>query len=658
MLKRQKIRKIKKSSYKKKNKISNVFWLKDVEINTLVNTGLVLIIFLFGALAIIGQFDISRILKESIQVTFLRAPTAESSAAVNTAINKSLAALRGWVLIEDDSFLKKRQEAWRTIRFEEKSLIELSKKWSEPKNKKRLNEAIKLLDLLEHEQMEIELIAHNIDNIPSLKILLNSGDPVATSIVTNITTMINYAKTQKATSKRLTILGEVADFRGSFALSVASMRAYLLTGEKKFKDSFNNNNNTNENSLKNLIKLSNSMTAFENKILSKIKFEKVQFENFTQQMISSRQNEDWNKANFLLKTTAVITSNKLLAIFEKMVESQNELLVKDALLIKEEAENAKSFHRIFLIFSLSIALYITVLINKKYTLFRKTLSVRNNLVDQNVLMAIFDKDGVIIRISNALCRCLGGVKDDFIGKNCNYFLPKNENIELLDSISKSLLTGKEWKGEFKRYSVDGENIWLSSTIFPVKDENIEEDTYHNILENITNQKLLERTSVTDGLTSLFNRRKFNDVIEHEIKLAKRHKTYITLAIIDIDHFKLYNDNYGHPEGDAALIKTATAIRSTLSRPDDYVFRLGGEEFGIVFNSLNEKETQDILERIRSKVEELKIVHNQNTVSDYLTISLGAKVCEGNKILDKDIFYKEADKLLYTAKLKRNTVVIG
>ncbi|MCP4874569.1 MAG: sensor domain-containing diguanylate cyclase [Gammaproteobacteria bacterium] len=274
-------------------------------------------------------------------------------------------------------------------------------------------------------------------------------------------------------------------------------------------------------------------------------------------------------------------------------------------------------------------------------------------------MARYDKDGVVIAISNALCRKLGGVKHDFVGRNCNFFVLHNEREELLSEISKSILTGMSWKGEFRRYTEKGEVLWLASTIFPVTNGRTDQgNEYHNILEDITHHKLLEEVSVTDTLTSLYNRRKFDEILDHEFKLARRRNVSLALAIIDVDYFKKYNDHYGHPGGDKVLEQTALSIRSSLSRPDDYAFRLGGEEFAIIFSDLGKEAALEMLDKIRINIEQLRIEHSPDCVSKYLTISIGAKVSIPDELSDKNAWYSEADNLLYNAKQKRNAVIVG
>ncbi len=221
-----------------------------MQINTVVNIGFFLVILLFAILAITSQKQISKIETDSSRVTSLRAPTAKASASVNIALNKSLAALRGWVLIGEERFLRDRQNSWQSIRIEEERLLVLSKDWTNPHNVERLSEAVKLLDQLETEQVKIQLIAHKLENVPSSEILLNNAIPLASSVADRITTMIDFAKSQNASNNRLALLAEMADFRGSFALSVADIRAFLLAGDTKFVASFKRNWLRNEKSYK------------------------------------------------------------------------------------------------------------------------------------------------------------------------------------------------------------------------------------------------------------------------------------------------------------------------------------------------------------------------------------------------------------------------
>lgn len=163
----------------------------------------------------------------------------------------------------------------------------------------------------------------------------------------------------------------------------------------------------------------------------------------------------------------------------------------------------------------------------------------------------------------------------------------------------------------------------------------------------TNRRL-ETYSMTDPLTGLYNRRKFNAVFPDRLRAAKRHYRLLSFAIIDIDNFKKYNDNYGHVAGDEALVTISNLLQSKLLRADDYIFRLGGEEFGLLFYADDEIMASQFVSDIRLAVQEMAIPHQGNDSYRYVTISLGMVTI---KRTDKDMLelYKMADDLLYKVK---------
>ena len=162
-------------------------------------------------------------------------------------------------------------------------------------------------------------------------------------------------------------------------------------------------------------------------------------------------------------------------------------------------------------------------------------------------------------------------------------------------------------------------------------------------------KKLENASYTDSLTGLYNRRYFNHVYERELKRAKRDKTYITFMMLDIDYFKQYNDTYGHVEGDFALKSVAKVLKDTLKRPSDYVFRLGGEEFGVLVSGTNESDSATLARQICQAVEARGLVHEKSKTSDVVTISIGVVCCVADDALDDEVLISKADEMLYTAK---------
>jgi diguanylate cyclase (GGDEF)-like protein len=173
---------------------------------------------------------------------------------------------------------------------------------------------------------------------------------------------------------------------------------------------------------------------------------------------------------------------------------------------------------------------------------------------------------------------------------------------------------------------------------------------------ISNKKL-ENASYTDALTTLFNRRYFNLIYERELRRAKRSRASLCFMMLDIDYFKQYNDTYGHLEGDNALKSVAKTLKSLLKRPSDYVFRLGGEEFGILMTECDMKGSCLLAQQINEAVQDMQIPHAKSKVSQYLSISIGLVVAKATMDLDNEKLLSEADKNLYEAKAEgRNKFV--
>ncbi len=173
------------------------------------------------------------------------------------------------------------------------------------------------------------------------------------------------------------------------------------------------------------------------------------------------------------------------------------------------------------------------------------------------------------------------------------------------------------------------------------------------------EKKLEEMTVTDELTTLYNRRHFNELLPRVLNSARREKATVCFAILDIDYFKQYNDAYGHIAGDEVLKSLATSMRYSMQRADDYCFRLGGEEFGIIFKGMSHEVAKILIERMRQNIQDLQIKHEGSSVNEYVTASFGLVVREASSIKSERELYREADILLYEAKKAgRNRVVIN
>jgi len=160
---------------------------------------------------------------------------------------------------------------------------------------------------------------------------------------------------------------------------------------------------------------------------------------------------------------------------------------------------------------------------------------------------------------------------------------------------------------------------------------------------------LELLSTTDSLTGLYNRRHFDRVITHEFNRAKRQHTPLIFAILDVDFFKKYNDTYGHQAGDTTLKRIGEVLLSFTKRSGDFAFRVGGEEFAIILQSIHDDACNNYFEQLRSSIEELKIEHTKNPPYDVITVSIGVTKLTHYDNVTPDILYKFTDDNLYKAK---------
>ena len=186
-------------------------------------------------------------------------------------------------------------------------------------------------------------------------------------------------------------------------------------------------------------------------------------------------------------------------------------------------------------------------------------------------------------------------------------------------------------------------------LFKPIDEIILKNKVQVFLDLYSQRKTLEFLSSFDGLTGITNRRYFDEHLKIEWDRAHEDSALLGLIIIDVDHFKLYNDNYGHLAGDDCLKKVADSISKSLKRSTDFVSRYGGEEFVVILPGANFSSAMRIAENIRADVEAMKIPHELSEASDYVTVSLGASSMMPIKESSPEELIKKADKALYRAK---------
>jgi len=179
---------------------------------------------------------------------------------------------------------------------------------------------------------------------------------------------------------------------------------------------------------------------------------------------------------------------------------------------------------------------------------------------------------------------------------------------------------------------------------------------HNELQ--IEHERLETVAAMDGLTGLANRRTLDRVLSREIRRAARRKIPVAIALIDADHFKLYNDRYGHQAGDQCLKAIAKVLHQASRRPNDLAARYGGEEFAMVLPDTTVVGAMRVAEDIRKAVRALEIPH-AGSVKRLVTVSVGVAAVVPEKGGEEEILLKAADEALYEAKKQgRDQVATG
>lgn len=271
------------------------------------------------------------------------------------------------------------------------------------------------------------------------------------------------------------------------------------------------------------------------------------------------------------------------------------------------------------------------------------------LIDENISISTTDLEGNITDVSTAFCKMSGYTKSELIGSTHKRLRDATTPSSVYKDMWDSIKADKMWHGELRNKAKDGSHFWMDISVFPIYDGDDVKIGYTAIRNDITDKKNIEEISRRDGLTNIFNRRYFDKILVNIINSAKRNNSSVCFAMFDIDFFKSYNDHYGHQKGDDVIIKVAQCLENSLKRADDYCFRLGGEEFGILFKIDDPKEAYHFIEKIHQKINDQKIVHEYSQISEYITTSIGLVCKHAHDIESEDAFYKEVDDLLYISK---------
>ncbi len=289
----------------------------------------------------ITQWEVAKVDGFTTRIVEERVPTAFASGTMAQKILASFASLRGWMLTGNPEFKTERAAVWQDVATLRQDMDGLSQAWTDPVQVEQWEEFKTELDAFEQAQQKVEDVAQTPEALPATNILLTEAAPAAEQIIAEINKVIKIEKGQKASRERRKLLASMADIAGTTALAFSDMRAYLLTGDPKDKESFDRNWKKNNNSFGDLSMIQHLFTSEQSKSLNMLIRLRGEFGRLPKKMFEIRGSDQWNMPNYLLVTEAAPRAERLMDILlgaksddgsrsGGMVGTQTQLLRDDA----------------------------------------------------------------------------------------------------------------------------------------------------------------------------------------------------------------------------------------------------------------------------------------------------------------------------------------
>lgn len=290
---------------------------------------------------------------------------------------------------------------------------------------------------------------------------------------------------------------------------------------------------------------------------------------------------------------------------------------------------------------------------------RERLELFYRLVEQSgdLLLVLRMPERKLIEFNRQITTQLGYRRDELAASHfdINRVLPRIGEIwpKLTD-------TSPEMRCDCEVLRADGSGMPVDATVSRVMLNN--HAYFVLVLRDATERREMEaqlrRLVLLDALTGINNRRAFDERFEQEFLRAARGHGALGLLMIDVDHFKLYNDTYGHQAGDKCLRQVAQALTATLKRPSDFLARYGGEEFVVLLPDADMESTLQVAELLLARIRELALAHLSSPTAAIVTISIGAAVARPPVRGQMENFMALADQRLYKAKQSGRNRAVG
>ncbi|MGF1728507.1 HAMP domain-containing methyl-accepting chemotaxis protein [Photobacterium kasasachensis] len=301
--------------------------------------GFTVVLLLFIINTVIINWSIEKSQQRVNSLVQLRVPTVISGKDLVNGINSSLAALRGYMILGADpvkaeQMKQDRAQAWQQI---ETAMVEyeaISGSWTDPENIERFNKLKVLVAGFRQAQQQVEAISHTNENILSYNILLTEAAPLAEKMMTALNTIIDKEESLPATPERKQLLKYLADTRGSFAIGLANIRAYLLSGDSQFQLKFESSWQLNSQRIRQINEMQYLLSTEQTRYWQQFTKDHGLFAELPNRMFLARSAKDWNTANYWLATRAAPKAAEIKDIQAEMAASQRRLMLEDQALLE------------------------------------------------------------------------------------------------------------------------------------------------------------------------------------------------------------------------------------------------------------------------------------------------------------------------------------
>lgn len=263
-------------------------------------------------------------------------------------------------------------------------------------------------------------------------------------------------------------------------------------------------------------------------------------------------------------------------------------------------------------------------------------------------MLVTDLQGTIVYVNKRFCLISGYSEDEVLGQNPRLLNSGTHPRDFFKGMWEKLLAGQVWRGEIRNKRKNGTTYWHRADIAPLRSAQGEITHFVALTEDVTERKAmqerLEQMASTDALTGLYNRRFILQIGQKEFGKHRRNQHQLSLAMLDIDHFKSINDLYGHSTGDRALKLFAELLHKAF-REGDLIGRFGGEEFLLIFPDTDSQRAVQACDRLRELLKQTPLTTPQGPI--FFTISAGVATLNTDATLE--MLIQRSDQALYNAK---------